>query len=80
MSEMQFNEEQTSTRYIKTVESKGITAFLIKKGIAKDIKQANVILIGVIIVMSIIFFISISGGNSSGDTYDPVLDDPSLTI
>jgi hypothetical protein len=80
MKNVQFDEDVSSSRYIKKQEQTGITGFLIKKGIVKDLQQANILLIGIIVVMAIIFFISISGGNSSEDTYDPVLDDPSLTI
>lgn len=63
---VEFNEEQGSTRYPHTTTPKGITGLLIKTGLAKDVKQANLIMLGVIGFMAVIFFISIV--SMSGDT------------
>jgi hypothetical protein len=73
MSEMQFNEEQTSTRYIPAKKSDGIKGFLISKGFAKDEPQANYILLGIIGIMVIIFFITISSG--AGDLNAPTYEE-----
>lgn len=80
MNNVQFDEEQYSQTSFKVPKPSKMAGFLIRVGLAKDEKSANVILIGVIVVMAIIFFISISGGNSSSTEYDSAMDDPSVNI
>ena len=79
MSEIQFDEGDDLILQHKIQnrrEKPGIADLLIKSGIVKDKQQANLVMIGIIIFMAIIFFISISDNDS--DTYNPATDDPTL--
>ena len=81
MSKVQFEEEQfTSSRLPRTNQPKGITAKLIKLGVAKNEKQAGLIMIGMIVVLLLISWFSISSLGSGGadDTFDAV--DPAELI
>lgn len=59
---VEFNSEQQykSPKYLRKAQSpKGILGLVIKLGIAKNEQQANLVLIGLIIVLMIISFFSI---------------------
>ena len=76
MSDVQFdNERNASSGYIKTNKEGGLIGFLISKGVARDKSQANLILICVIVVMTIIFFISVSSGSEpSNNTKEALIE------
>lgn len=70
---VEFNEPQYQTSSpVYTQKEKGIVGLIMKTGLVKDKKQANLVMIGIIVVMAIIFFISISSmGNGGGNDYTP---------
>lgn len=76
---VKFNEEQTKT-YITKQTPKGIIGFLLKHKIAKDIQQANIIMIGMIIILGIITFIALSHGSSRNNTGSYPTTDPTTEL
>ncbi len=68
---VEFNEE--SSRYLpKTKYPSGISGLIIKSGLAKDARGANIVMIGVIVVMLVIFLIVISGNDDADiEAIDP---------
>lgn len=78
---VEFNEGQYTSTQKRPLSEKGIIGLIIKTGLAKDVQQANYVMIGIIVVMAIIFYITAFGGSGSSDIeYDPLLDDPSLEV
>ncbi len=66
MSNIQFDEGQfRSNQSYQSPDEKGMVGWLIKKGVAKDAKTANIILIIFIIICFGITFYTMSG-NASG--------------
>ena len=62
----QLNEQQSYQTSVKpSPAASGMAGFLIKKGLAKNATQANLILIGVIVVLVLIMFFALRGGESS---------------
>ncbi len=64
MEGIQFDEPTYGMSTRRPQQNKGLTAWLLKKGIAKDRQQAQYILIGVAVVAVVVgfLFISQSGG------------------
>ena len=61
MSDLQFDEQQyTSVRGQSPPQGKGVTELIISLGIVKDKKQANLVMVGLIIILAIISWFSIS--------------------
>ena len=58
---MQFNEESRSadSRQPTRTNQKGLTGFLISLGIAKNTKQANVVLIVVLVVLCAVMYFAL---------------------
>ena len=79
--QVQFEEEQYNTIRPVKRSPKGLLGLVIKSGIAKTPAQANMVLIGLIVVLMIISYISLNSLKGSGgdDVLDPTLDDPTLT-
>jgi hypothetical protein len=80
MSEVTFNEDDVSKSLRAMQADKpvgGMTGFLIKKGIVKDVAQANLVLLGIaIVVFCISGFVVYSSSHSSNA---PVEDMPQAT-
>lgn len=73
----EFNEQQNINRQAPRQSQKesGVTGKLIKLGIAKDVRQANLIQIGIIVFMLLVMALFMFGGNddrqSKIDNTDP---------
>ncbi len=67
MSDVQFQEDQFSSNLSRfnQPEARGIIGFLIKRGIVRDERHANVVLIGVIIIAVTVTYFTSFGGSSS---------------
>lgn len=59
MNNIEFNEPTVSIKR-KTAKEKGIIGWLMRTGYVKDVKTANLILIGVIILMLAITFLVVT--------------------
>ena len=78
--QMEFEEETYSRPPMGPQPSK-MAAKLIKLGIVKDEKQANIVLMGLIGILVIVFFIAnASGNNNSSEIKDVSIHDPVLDI
>lgn len=66
MSNIQFDEQSytTPTHSPYARNEKGITGFLIKNGIAKDPRQAGLMMIGMTVVLLLISFFAIKSASS----------------
>ncbi len=62
MSNIEFNEEQYSQNNFKVPKPSKMASLVISTGLAKDEKGANIVLVGAIAVLAVIFFIAISSG------------------
>ena len=76
--DMKFDEETKYTQNPMGPQPSGMAAKLIKIGFAKNEKQANYILFGLIGVSAVIFFISMSSGTTVDNDYDPTSDEIGL--
>ncbi len=77
---VQFDEQQSYQRKTPQLET-GLTGLVIKLGLAKDQKQASMILLGVIVVSGIIATFSVmSLSNSSAEDIRNLSPDPDLLI
>lgn len=70
MSEVEFEQDNINYNYNmqKRVQSSSFANFLLKKGIAKNEKQANVIMLSIGIIFLLISIILITNSLRSGDT------------
>jgi len=79
MSDVQFDEGQYSQTSFNIPKPSKMASLVISTGLAKDEKGANIVLIGFIGVLVVIFFIAINSGPSN--TYNPndtKIDQPTL--
>jgi len=78
MSNIEFDQEQYSQTTSSGQKPSKMAAALIALGLVKDEKGANFLLIGLIAVLCVIFFLSLSSGSEEIE-FVPV-DDPSLEL
>lgn len=70
MSNLEFNEPTKFKPVHRGPQHKGIIGLLIKHGFAKNVAGANLIMIGIIIVMMIISYFAIFGFGSSSTSVE----------
>jgi len=78
MDNVEFDEEQYSQTTSAGQKPSKMAAKLIALGLVKDEKGANIVLVGLIAVLCIIFFLSLASGSEEIE-FVPV-DDPSLQL
>lgn len=77
MTELKFNEEQSPIRGIQTNPDTGIIGFLLRKNIAKNKQQANLVMLGLIVVLCVITLFAM---NSRGNDVAISPDDPTINL
>ncbi len=65
----QFEEQQYTRRSLATPKASGIAGLLIKSGVAKNMAEANMWMIGIIVVLGLFMSWMIFGGGDG--TYKP---------
>ncbi len=77
---LEFNEDQNlPQKHNRDGKKAGIADKLVSAGIAKDINQANMLLIGLVVVLIIIMFFAISSLNNTSlpiEGIDPISGQP----
>jgi hypothetical protein len=81
MNNVEFEEEQYSQTTSSGQKPSKMAAILISLGVVKDEKGANVVLVGLIVVLVIIFILAATlDSNDSNNSDSLPVDDPSLYI
>jgi len=81
MSNIEFNEEQYSQTTSSGPKPSKMAAMIISTGLVKDEKGANVVLVGLIMVLVVIFLVAVTGNSNDSNIDDaPLIEDYSLYI